>query len=29
MRMDGMWMHVGTPAALAEAEPCLRDAQLG
>ena len=23
MRMDGVWMHVGTPAALAEAEQCL------
>lgn len=23
LRMDGVWMHVGTPAALAEAEQCL------
>jgi MurNAc alpha-1-phosphate uridylyltransferase len=23
MRMDGVWMHVGTPTALAEAERCL------
>jgi N-acetyl-alpha-D-muramate 1-phosphate uridylyltransferase len=23
MRMDGVWMHIGTPAALAEAEQCL------
>jgi N-acetyl-alpha-D-muramate 1-phosphate uridylyltransferase len=29
MRMDGVWMHVGTPAALAEAEQCLRDARQG
>jgi len=27
MRMDGVWMHVGTPAALAEAEQCLSAAQ--
>jgi MurNAc alpha-1-phosphate uridylyltransferase len=27
MRMDGVWMHVGTPAALAEAEQCLSLAQ--
>ena len=27
VRMDGVWMHVGTPAALADAEQCLRDAQ--
>jgi hypothetical protein len=27
MRMDGVWMHVGTPVALAEAEQCLRSAQ--
>src|SRR5262245_19111548 len=27
MRMDGVWMHVGTPAALAEAEQCLRAAR--
>jgi MurNAc alpha-1-phosphate uridylyltransferase len=27
LRMDGLWMHVGTPAAVAEAEQCLRDAQ--
>jgi MurNAc alpha-1-phosphate uridylyltransferase len=26
VRMDGVWMHVGTPAALAEAEQCLGDA---
>ncbi|KAB2915310.1 MAG: nucleotidyltransferase family protein [Hyphomicrobiaceae bacterium] len=24
MRMDGIWMHVGTPDALAQAEECLR-----
>lgn len=29
MRMDGVWMHVGTPAALADAEQCLSDAQVG
>jgi N-acetyl-alpha-D-muramate 1-phosphate uridylyltransferase len=29
MRMDGIWMHVGTPEALAQAETCLRDAKLG
>ena len=23
VRMEGMWMHVGTPEALAEAERCL------
>jgi N-acetyl-alpha-D-muramate 1-phosphate uridylyltransferase len=27
MRMDGIWMHVGTPDALAQAEVCLRDSQ--
>jgi MurNAc alpha-1-phosphate uridylyltransferase len=27
VRMDGVWMHVGTPAALAEAEQCLSRAQ--
>ena len=27
MRMDGVWMHVGTPAALAEAEQCLSAAR--
>src|SRR5262245_17668722 len=27
MRMEGVWMHVGTPAALAEAEQCLRAAR--
>ena len=27
VRMDGVWMHVGTPAALADAEQCLRDVQ--
>jgi MurNAc alpha-1-phosphate uridylyltransferase len=27
MRMDGVWMHVGTPAALAEAEQCLGELQ--
>jgi MurNAc alpha-1-phosphate uridylyltransferase len=27
VRMDGVWMHVGTPAALAEAEHCLSGAQ--
>ena len=27
VRMDGVWMHVGTPAALAEAEQCLSGAQ--
>lgn len=26
VRMDGVWMHVGTPAALAEAEQCLSGA---
>ncbi len=29
MRMDGVWMHVGTPAALAEAEKCLAEAERG
>jgi hypothetical protein len=29
MRMDGVWMHVGTPAALAEAEKCLGEAARG
>jgi N-acetyl-alpha-D-muramate 1-phosphate uridylyltransferase len=28
MRMDGVWMHVGTPAALADAERCLSDMQV-
>ncbi len=27
VRMDGVWMHVGTPAALAEAEQCLSGTQ--
>jgi MurNAc alpha-1-phosphate uridylyltransferase len=27
VRMDGVWMHVGTPAALAEAEQCLSGAR--
>jgi N-acetyl-alpha-D-muramate 1-phosphate uridylyltransferase len=27
IRMEGVWMHVGTPAALAEAEACLRAAR--
>jgi len=27
VRMDGVWMHVGTPVALAEAEQCLSGAQ--
>jgi MurNAc alpha-1-phosphate uridylyltransferase len=27
MRMDGVWMHVGTPVALAEAEQCLSAAR--
>ena len=27
VRMDGVWMHVGTPAALAEAEQCLSGSQ--
>ena len=27
VRMDGVWMHVGTPAALSEAEQCLSGAQ--
>ena len=27
VRMDGVWMHVGTPAALAEAEQYLSGAQ--
>ena len=27
VRMDGMWMHVGTPGALAEAELCLSSPQ--
>jgi MurNAc alpha-1-phosphate uridylyltransferase len=27
VRMDGVWMHVGTPAALADAERCLGGAQ--
>jgi MurNAc alpha-1-phosphate uridylyltransferase len=27
VRMDGVWMHVGTPAALADAEQCLSGAQ--
>ena len=27
MRMDGVWMHVGTPAALAEAEQCMSAAR--
>ena len=26
MRMEGVWMHVGTPEALAQAEQCLTDA---
>ena len=26
MRMDGVWMHVGTPEALAQAERCLSGA---
>ena len=26
VRMEGMWMHVGTPEALAQAEQCLNDA---
>jgi MurNAc alpha-1-phosphate uridylyltransferase len=26
MRMEGVWMHVGTPEALAQAEQCLSDA---
>ena len=26
VRMDGLWMHVGTPEALAQAEQCLDDA---
>ena len=26
MRMEGVWMHVGTPEALAQAEQCLNDA---
>jgi MurNAc alpha-1-phosphate uridylyltransferase len=26
LRMEGVWMHVGTPAALAEAEGILRNA---
>jgi N-acetyl-alpha-D-muramate 1-phosphate uridylyltransferase len=25
LRMDGVWMHVGTPAALVDAEQCLRN----
>jgi MurNAc alpha-1-phosphate uridylyltransferase len=29
LRMDGVWMHVGTPAALAEAERALSDAARG
>jgi MurNAc alpha-1-phosphate uridylyltransferase len=29
IRMDGTWMHVGTPEALAQAETCLRDASVG
>jgi N-acetyl-alpha-D-muramate 1-phosphate uridylyltransferase len=28
MRMEGVWMHVGTPAALAEAEACLSGSRL-
>jgi MurNAc alpha-1-phosphate uridylyltransferase len=28
LRMDGVWMHVGTPAALAEAERCLSEARV-
>jgi MurNAc alpha-1-phosphate uridylyltransferase len=27
MRMEGVWMHVGTPAALAQAEQCLSAAR--
>jgi MurNAc alpha-1-phosphate uridylyltransferase len=26
MRMEGIWMHVGTPDALAQAEQCLSGA---
>jgi len=26
MRMEGVWMHVGTPEALVQAEQCLNDA---
>jgi N-acetyl-alpha-D-muramate 1-phosphate uridylyltransferase len=26
VRMEGVWMHVGTPEALAQAEQCLTDA---
>jgi MurNAc alpha-1-phosphate uridylyltransferase len=29
VRMDGVWMHVGTPAALADAEQCLSRARPG
>lgn len=29
VRMDGIWMHVGTPEALAQAEECLEDAKVG
>jgi N-acetyl-alpha-D-muramate 1-phosphate uridylyltransferase len=29
VRMEGMWMHVGTPEALAEAERCLSAALRG
>jgi MurNAc alpha-1-phosphate uridylyltransferase len=29
MRLDGMWMHVGTPAALAEAEELMRSSDAG
>ena len=25
LRLEGIWMHVGTPAALADAEQCLSD----
>ena len=27
--LDGLWMHVGTPEALAEAEGCIRDGRRG
>jgi MurNAc alpha-1-phosphate uridylyltransferase len=29
LRLDGVWMHVGTPAALADAEQCLSDQRVG
>lgn len=29
LRMEGIWMHVGTPEALAQAEQALRDARRG